>query len=100
MVGVSIATVCHYRQRWDIPSFRSTLAPGATPIRSRVSARPVVVLAPSSRQQGFSVSVKTETGIEQHITIAADIVIAAQQATTAAAGQVVEIVHLGPALVG
>jgi hypothetical protein len=99
MAGVSIATVCHYRQRWNIPSYRSTLSPEAlaepasTP--ARVAPAPVGV-APSlspmsaSGQQGYSVMVQTDSGQQRHITIATDIVAAARHASAAAKGRVVE----------
>ena len=103
MAGVSIATVCHYRQRWNIPSYRSTLAPGAesaaravkpTESSAALSVAPVALTG----QQGFSVTILTDAGREKHITIADDIVSAARRASKAARGKVVEIVHLGPAI--
>lgn len=115
MAGVSIATVCHYRQRWNIPSYRSTLAPGAEPA-PRPDAAPEAPSSPAVQTsiqkgslqkpsvqkanvpQGFSVTIQTEDGLKRHVTIASDIVKAAQRATQMAQGSVVEIVHLGPAL--
>ena len=42
--------------------------------------------------------VQTNDGLKRHITIAPDIVKAAQHATAIAKGPIIEIVHLGPAL--
>lgn len=100
MAGVSIATVCHYRQRWNIPSYRSTLSPNALaePVapapRSRQAPRPKL----NTEQQGFSVIVQTSDGPQKHITIASDIVTAARNASSVTSGRVIEITHLGPAI--
>ena len=103
MAGVSIATVCHYRQRWNIPSYRSTLAASATSTTSTNNAKPKgtaqsPALGVLAGLQGFSVTVETPQGRQQHITIAHDIVSAARRASTSAKGKIVEIVHLGPAI--
>lgn len=104
MAGVSIATVCHYRQRWNIPSYRSTLSPDALaePVAAAPAPRPRPTARPkvATGQQGFSVLVQTDDGPQKHITIAADIVTAARHASAATKGRVVEIVHLGPAIAG
>ncbi len=101
MAGVSIATVCHYRQRWNIPSYRSTLSPDALAEPAAAPApRPTARPKVSTGQQGFSVLVQTDDGPQKHITIAADIVTAARHASAATKGRVVEIVHLGPAIAG
>ena len=93
MAGVSIATVCHYRQRWNIPSYRSTLTTSTTPTNTSAPAPALM-----AGQQGFSVTILTEQGRQQHITIASDIVSAARRASSIAKGTIVEIVHLGPAI--
>ena len=95
MAGVSIATVCHYRQRWSIPSYRSTLAAGSDSMDVAASSHPSGVL---TGQQGFSVTIQTAKGRQQHITIADDIVAAARRASAIAKGKIVEIIHLGPAI--
>jgi hypothetical protein len=97
MAGVSIATVCHYRQRWNIPSYRSTLTASAATAKTNGTAHS----SPSGMQaglQGFSVTIQTTQGRQQHITIANDIVSAARRASSSTQDRIVEIVHLGPAI--
>ena len=96
MAGVSIATVCHYRQRWNIPSYRSTLAAGTNTADADATAP--LSMGVLTGQQGFSVTIQTAQGRKQHITIADDIVSAARRASSIAKGKIVEIVHLGPAI--
>jgi hypothetical protein len=104
MAGVSIATVCHYRQRWNIPSYRSTLSASTTSTTTSTTNAKTKGTAHSpglgllDGLQGFSVTIETAQGRQQHITIAHDIVSAARRASTSDKGKIVEIVHLGPAI--
>ena len=100
MAGCSIATVCHYRQRHHIPSFRSSLAPEAL----RAAQLPSAAFQPSAKPctsrsdtpQGYAVTLKTDEGSREAYLIASSIVEAAERAS--AFGTVIKLSHIGPAL--
>ena len=100
MAGCSIATVCHYRQRHHIPSFRSSRAPEAL----RTAQLPSTSLQPAAKPrnlrsdtpQGYAVTLKTDQGSREVYLIASGIVEAAERAS--AFGTVIKLSHIGPAL--
>ena len=98
--GVSIATVCHYRQRHNIPSYRSRIVSGgasvAPPERTASSISPVTSQR-SSRLDGYRATIATAEGTTDLIVVATDIVEAATKATRK--GKVIAMAYLAPAVV-
>ncbi len=98
LAGCSIATVCHYRQRHAIPSFRSTLTEDAPPSASVAApeAKAGRGTKPPAGSQGYAATLRTATGEQVVVLIAPDLVAAARQA--AAAGEVVCLTYIGEAI--
>jgi hypothetical protein len=95
--GCSIATVCHYRQRYEIPSFRSSLAPDqleAAPAQVAPTVRPVSRQPGVPVAYGYAVTFAGQAG--EVCLIAGSIMEAAERA--ALHGSITRIVTLGPAL--
>ena len=102
MAGCSIATVCHFRKRHDIPSFRSRLSSEA---RAQVGSTALVPhtipklaqVATASPPQAYRATVETGHGAQDYIVIGGSFVQAAQKATTK--GEVRSMAYLGLAIV-
>ena len=102
MAGCSIATVCHFRKRHHIPSFRSRFSSEALAQAGSAAlvARPipkVAQVATASNPQAYRATVETEHGAQDYIVIGESIVEAAQKATTK--GEVRSMAYLGLAIV-
>ena len=98
--GCSIATVCHYRQRHNIPSYRSQLAPAALEVGRATDspAQPVLVRSSEdSALQGYAATMQTDQGSQEVYLIARDIVEAAERASKE--GIVSGLSYISPALV-
>ena len=100
MAGCSIATVCHYRQRYDIPSYRSRLGEGAaTSTLVTPTAHPSEAIgeAADTGLHGYTVTLRTRRGTWEAVVMAPGVVEAAKIA--ARHGTVVRIAYVGSALV-
>ena len=101
--GVSIATVCHYRQRHNIPSYRSRIvsggasaAPAAPPPQRATSSTSPATEQPSDELGGYRATIQLAEGTADLIVVATDIVEAATKATSK--GRVIAVTYLAPAV--
>ena len=100
MANASIATVCNYRRRHSIPSYRSRLVSEEPPTRLQLSAEAPAPPAPKTTQEtgAWAYAVTLEDGDELFV-IDEGIITAAERATAAGMGRVTGIRCVGPALV-
>ena len=94
MAEVSIASVCSYRKRHSIPSFRSMVGMSAEVIDIEEAAAEAPAAEPL---QGYAATIETDAGMLERFLMAENL--AAAAAVAMKVGRVTRLTHLGPALI-